>query len=353
MAKTPAVVAGGLVRRYIQLRSGTRAWRMVRPDNPNIIDPQPEEVVRRVRTPAAVEAPQQEERPAVVVKSEKADPKRRFKDMGYQSCCGGSFLVGEPVGVKPDPRVEALRAWKQAGYENNVKSYESQIAAWKKNLEDFEAGKKDKAPYGWTKAHLLNSIRIYEGYVKRYDFETMYAAGQLKDTGFSLDLKTYKGPGVTVSCDMFHLATKTPAGIFVRDDYPLGDYSGTPVKIPEPSDTPSVDRTKKINTNKYYPRSYEQVLPDGTKRNVWTLSGMSSADLANEIASGIAGYKEMVVGDVVTFILNKPQMTKAKAAKLTQAGYRCVLITSNKSHSGSSILYLFERELTEVDKPNG
>ena len=53
MAKQPIQVGAGLVRRYIQLRSGNRAWRMVRPDNPNIVDPQPVDPNEQRRPAAA------------------------------------------------------------------------------------------------------------------------------------------------------------------------------------------------------------------------------------------------------------------------------------------------------------
>lgn len=344
MAKQPQVVAG-LVRRYIQLRSGNRAWRMVRPDNPNIVDPQPADPQAQRQQPAKpAEAPKQET-PVV-------DKTLSFHDDGYPSCCGASFMVPlYPTAKDDDPRAKAFEYWKQH-YQGQQKIYLDYAKDYQKDLdESFSDGQRAHSKkYRLTRRYLEQSIQNYKTAAAQYDFETLYKAGNLtRNNTTKRDMSKYKGPGCTISVVPFHGSKPTPAGLHVRCDQDINvDYCGTPFEVPAPFDTPDVNRNKTDRPQAFYSKKHEH--PDGF--NVWCLAGMFNQDLANDIATAVAKSKDYKVGDVITFILNKSQGTQQKLNKLAAAGYRHVLTTSNSTHGGSSILYLFERKLTLEDLPN-
>jgi len=337
---------------------------MVRPDNPNIVYPQPNDAPAQRQIPAAPVPVAESLNPVPVAESlnpvpvaepltptTKPDKPRKFKDVGYPACCGASFLLIEPpASKKKTPEEEARSYYEAKNFVATRDNYLGYVKVYEDDLKGWEAGgKKVRTPRGNHPNTTRQYIKDYQNAADSYEFEYMFKKGLLngKAGQYDRDMATYKSPGIALSMDQFHGAHQTPAGLWVRNDYEIREnYSGKPFTVPEPFETPDVKRDKAVAltlTSHTHDNGYK----------VHLIQGMSRDDLANDIASFIARNKKFAVGDVVTFILNKGQGTQQKLNKLAAAGYRHVLTTSNANHNGSSILYLFERTLTDVDKPNG
>lgn len=328
-------LGGGLIRRYIQLRSGNRAWRMVKPDNPNIIDPQPDTPDRPVAAPVAAPAPKP------------AEP-RKFAQQGMDACCGGSILLPEPdLSDSPDAVRAAAKAFWDTHYKRRQQANLETVSRYEKDLKVVNEGSHKRGPStGYSKADLEYYIRTYKQRAEAFDFETMFAKGSLNlgKHRYDVDFTHFKSNGLTVSSAEFPGSTQTPAGLWVRDDYPFTksgghDLTDALVETPEPADVPDV----KSEHNSYV---YGRMIEPGFH----ILTGCDRANLANEIAGYIKTDKSIKVGDVVFWVVARYQMTQVKANKLAAAGFRCALKTGNKSHPGDSILYMYEHKVTEQDK---
>ena len=305
-----------LVRRYIQLRSGRRAWRFVKPDNPNIVQPQPGAEELDVPVPPKVEAPVRQTKTVLLVKD-------------YNGCCGAAVVEPEERFVDETDLEMKTRRW--AGL-YKVHYYDHYMRMSETTLDSY------------YKKH-------YAKLVEQYGLEHMLKGNQLNREPYFEFNDKYKSYGITISTVEFSRSAKTPAGLFVRNDYPARasedaeyDLTDAILETPEPFGEDKLSRQRVSGWN------LDNCFSTKQHGNMHVICGMGSDDLANMLSTYIADRKEIEPGHVVSFVLNRGQQTQRKANTLAAAGFRCTLVTANQNHRRSSILYLYERVVTEDDK---
>lgn len=313
---TDTNINNGLVRRFIQLRSGRRAWRYVKPNNPNIVQPQPD-------APDQPMPPKEKVAVTIPVRSTKIV----HLCIDYLGCCGATFLDPEERFVDETDMEAKRRRWE--GY-------------YKIYNHDHYLKMAAKASNEYYKQH-------YKHIAEQYSFENMVRGLTLGREVYQELTDSYKSYGIIVSPTPFKDSVETPAGLFIRNDYPAFgpdaqyDLSHALIEVKEPTPDDRLSRQRVgIKVENFFGHRQHG--------SVHVISGMERADLANELSTFIANKKEIEPGHVVTFILNRTQQTQRKANTLAAAGFRCTLVTGNRNHPNASILYLYERTVTEADK---
>lgn len=340
-------MANELIQARIRTRLGNIVVRRVRPDNPNIV----EVVTARARTVAA------KPKPAKPDPVKPAEPKVVRTDWivaPHHGCCGGRVLI--PVDrFETDKRVdeEALRRLWEAGMYGK-----RQVEAYEGNLQKAEAGlkylldnKRNMPVWAYYRqSDFEGVITSYKNHIKLYSWEECLKRGAV----YSLDANNFKDPaekqlGVTVSLREFPGSHQSPAGLWMRSDKEPGNSN--PMMLSDVAK--AVAQPDKITCHSYV-RHVERYDPNPrypTRHHI--LAGMSNR--LHQASLNWAKIKQHVeggtikVGDLVTFILNHGQNDPKTDESLAAAGFQCVLVTGNSAHGNGSVLYLYERRITERD----
>lgn len=346
--------AKGLVHRQITTKKGNRVWRWVRPDNENVVEPAipADSIARAAKRKVAVPKPEPEPEPVVVVKP------KRWAITGYLSCCGGRIIRAEPdaTAAPVDTRTEDQM---RADYERTQmcrqwKQYKDAEDAGRRALKRLNAGQnpnQSEVFYYYTVeaygkevsiAHVKRILRDYQAAMNSYSFETYKVKGDIyarNNAPITYSPTCPTGTGITVSVTEFPGSTQTPAGLWVRQDQ---KPPSTPVEVYPAVEQPKIVKGQGVAysvTQDPYDKNHVLIYLGG--------NNIMSASLWNTISKHKATWAKP--GTIVTFIRTDRQMSKATAEDMAQGGFHCALIAGNKTHPTSSVLYLYERKLTEAD----
>ena len=340
-----------LIRARIRTRLGNVVTRLVKPDNPNIVerlDTGDQQAQRRART--------------VKPKQAQAEPPKAsweafdWRAIGHIGCCGGRILVATPKVTAGIGEAALRKEWETSIY---GKRYYDQ---YMKSVNDFKAGLEHLVStgrnldrwYGYGKRDLEAQIRTYQAYVDRYSWETCLKTGQVYGS-MGNPVVDPKVPlmGVTMSSQEFPGSTPTPAGLFVRSDCRPG--SGCKLREADmPKAVTNVDLSFMKDPAPYrgYTNSVTVYPTAGVAHTV--LAGQSAASntrgqfnwlrIRDQVQAGKAKP-----GHVFTLIANHNQQSEAAAEAYANHGFECVLITGNNNHPGTSVLYFYEHKLTQAE----
>lgn len=357
MAKEP------LIQARIRTRLGNIVTRHVKPDNPNIVEvlttvidgqqpPLVQQAARRARTIIKPKAPKAD--PVVVKPTEPKLIRTDWQEVSHHGCCGGRVLIAHDIfeaEEKPFDEAALRDEWERHQYgEKYWKIYMGYTDQPRKALEYLIKNGRNLENYGGYRREMFQAdITYYEGLAKEYSWEEALKRKSCYGVGAPRYLKPETAlMGVTVSIREFPGSHQSPAGLWMRSD----QEPGTSNKMRLKDMAKAVEQPVKIVANGRYIVNYQE--PLSTKpTDHWILSGMSrgleQAACNWKAISNLVATKKAKAGTLITFILNHSQNNKAVDESLAEAGFQCVLCTGNKNHGNSSVLYLYERRLTERD----
>lgn len=336
-------VRNGLVLRLIKLRSGVRAKRWVRPDNPNII------TNKKLQDEALAEA--------LTVAAAGADPDVYEGGVTYSqdrltNCCGSVLVqAGSPKWLSP-PKIGTIIGPKRVEYlrplvEQRLKEQKCFLTYYKDRPEHLRQTKSIIQ----TLESLLKPCVITPDMARQLvtvtrtgsaSFPTVRPTGTVVSTMDPRDKSYNRFGSIWYKCNQ-----APPDGGWIAPKY-------------EPAPEDQLDRDKKfvksddINQPEKglaYRGAYgffQNILTDDGKRFHFYY-GCGAYDTPNTVASLVAQYPAIHVGDTVAMILTDRQIDDDKSRRLAAAGFTRLLVTGNINHSASR-LYLYARIVTEDDK---
>jgi len=353
MAKQP------LIQARIRTRLGNVVTRLVKPDNPNIVEVITErqplagtQATRRARTvmkpkPAKVDP---------VVAAEPKPIRTDWQEASHHGCCGGRVLIAHDVFEKdeePFDEAKLRTEWERSPYGKKVcDDYETYAKQYEEALAYLVKNGRNMPGYQYrTRDDLRRDADYYLNLIKNtYGWE----AALKRRACYGVSTPVYVKPdkplmGVTVSVREFPGSHQSPAGLWLRSD----QDPGTSNKMHLADMATAVSQPEKIKTYDSN-GSVSALEPSSVKpTDHWILSNMQGKTAQAERnwtkIKQLVATKKAKAGTLITFILNHNQNDKATDESLAAAGFQCVLCTGNKNHGNSSVLYLYERRLTERD----
>lgn len=343
-----------LIQARIRTKLGNIVVRRVKPDNPNIVEVvnAPQQAARRARNVAV------KPKPAKPDPVESTEPKLIRTDWlaaSHHGCCGGRVLIAVDVfdkGQKADE--EALRReWEGAIYgKRQFDAYVQYVERAEKGKEHLiKTGRNLDEYYYYRRADFDRLLETYTAARDQYSWEACLARGAVFNAAQPSIVDPAKPlVGVTVSVREFPGSHQSPAGLWMRSDKEPGRSNPMRLKdvaqaITQPDKIvcheKPIGAVARYGPSPQYPTRHHILAGMSGRLNQ---AGLNWQAIKRDVKTGA-----IKVGDLITFILNHSQNDPKTDESLAAAGFQCVLVTGNSTHGDISVLYLYERRITERD----